>query len=325
MTNSIITTHKITTFCGAIWITICLLATTAQGESVSLTRRLLDNRKPAVEPVNQLQWRSTPPLELPVLKDGSIHIAYKDPSPVYHEGRWVIVASQTRFVEGRTRYSLVYFSLDDLAHPEKAKVVPLLQGEEYAAAPAFFYFTPHKKWYLVYGWTDKTKKFHGPAFSTFEDINHPELLTAPRQMVEKTPDSLPRTKNPRWLDYTIIADGGQVYMFFTDDAGNFMYCKTSVDAFPFGWGDPVVALTEATSLIFEGSCTYKIKDGPFLTIVEAIHPDGGDRYYNTLVADQLEGPWKFSSSLERPFAGASNVETSSLWSKQISHGELLRH
>jgi hypothetical protein len=292
-----------------------VLTATTQAESSSATRRLLDN---------QLQWRTTPPLELPVLQDGSTPIAYKDPSPVYYKGGWYMVASQTRYVGDRTRYSMVYFSLDDLTRPETAKVVPLLQSEEYAAAPAFFYFTPHKKWYLVFGWTDQSKKYHGPAFSTFDDIEHPERLTAPRPMVEKTPDSLPKTKNPRWLDYTIIADGAKVYMFFTDDGGNFMYCTTSEEAFPFGWGDPVVALSESTSLIFEGSCTYKIKDGPFLTIVEAIAPGRGDRYYNSLVAEKLEGPWKFLSSADKPFAGLTNVAGSPVWSKHISHGEFLR-
>lgn len=296
-------------------VAICTCALTSYAADLPSQRGLLENK---------LQWTTTQPLELPVLQDGTIHIAYKDPATVYYQGRWYIVASQARHVEGRTRYSMTYFSIQDLSRPDQARAVPLLQSEEYAAAPAFFYFTPHKKWYLVFGWSDKAKKFNGPAFSTFDDIEHPERLTAPRQMVERTPDSLPKAKSPRWLDYTIIADGDKVYMFFTDDGGNFMYCTTSVETFPFGWGEPVVALSEATSLIFEGSATYKIKDGPFLTIVEGIAPGTNNRYYNSLIADKLEGPWKFLSSVEKPFAGAANVTGSPLWSDHISHGEILR-
>jgi hypothetical protein len=56
----------------------------------------------------------------------------------------------------------------------------------------------------------------------------------------------------------------------------------------------------------------------------------GRRYFRAFVANQLEGVWTpalNASSWERPFAGTSNVTfegASAGWTRDVSHGELLR-
>src|SRR6185369_10812758 len=65
----------------------------------------------------------------------------------------------------------------------------------------------------------------------------------------------------------------------------------------------------------------------YLTLVEALGPS---RYYRAYVADRLDGEWTpvaNADSYEHPFAGVNNVTFEGgveAWTKDISHGELLR-
>jgi hypothetical protein len=64
-----------------------------------------------------------------------------------------------------------------------------------------------------------------------------------------------------------------------------------------------------------------------LTLVEALSPT---RFYRAFLADRLDGPWTpapGSDSFEKPFAGINNVtfaEGVEPWTREISHGELIR-
>jgi hypothetical protein len=80
--------------------------------------------------------------------------------------------------------------------------------------------------------------------------------------------------------------------------------------------------------LFEGSATYKLKGtDQYLTIVEAIGPTGA-RFYRGFVADRLDGEWRpANDTWDQPFAGMNNVTFADgvqPWTKDISHGELLR-
>lgn len=277
---------------------------------------------------NTMSWTSSPALDFPeIAEPDSRHIAYKDPSIIRAKNSWHIFASEARHsANDGTRYSLAYLGFSGWENTSTSKVVRLLAQEKLACAPQALYFTPKRQWYLIYVWENKNASYFGPAFSTLQDIDRPETLSPPQACFPKIPDSLPVTK--RWIDFHVIADSRRAYLFFTNDKGNFLRSHTSLEAFPLGWSDPVVLLTAPVSVIFEGSQTYKIKGRPeYFTMIEAIGP-GGRRFFNSYVADALDGEWRATGSIyEHPFAGCDNVKFpagSAPWSVNISHGELVR-
>jgi hypothetical protein len=92
--------------------------------------------------------------------------------------------------------------------------------------------------------------------------------------------------------------------------------------------EPEVAIEENRNILFEGSMTYKIKGmDKYLTLVEALSPT---RFYRAFTADRLDGQWtpvSGSDTFEQPFAGINNVtfvEGVEPWTREISHGELIR-
>jgi hypothetical protein len=92
--------------------------------------------------------------------------------------------------------------------------------------------------------------------------------------------------------------------------------------------DPEIAIKETRDVLFEASMTYKIKGtGTYLTLIEALSPD---RYYRAFTSDRLDGQWTpmpEADTYRKPFAGICNVtfeEGVAPWTKDISHGELLR-
>jgi hypothetical protein len=189
-----------------------------------------------------------------------------------------------------------------------------LQG--YHCAPQVFYFRPQKKWYLIY-------QSGQPQYSTNPDINNPDGWTAPVDFFDGVPKSV---VDKAWLDYWIIADDSFVYLFFTNDNGSFYRSRTAIKDFPHKMSDPVVAMKDSKEALFEGSATYRLKGlDKYLTLVEAMGPA---RYYRAFLADTLDGQWtELAGSWQMPFAGMANVEFEKgvkPWTKDISHGELLR-
>jgi hypothetical protein len=186
---------------------------------------------------------------------------------------------------------------------------------EYYCAPQLFYFTPHKKWYLIYQLVDKSRTpALGPCYSTSTNMADPRAWSAPVAMVTKAPE-------PRWLDFWVVCDDEKAHLFYTTLDGHMWRRETTKADFPFGWSEQKLALRDD---IFEASHTYKLKGrSKYLTVIEA----QGDRrrYYKAYLADRLEGPWKpLAATRERPFASQGNVEQTEEWTTNISHGELLR-
>ena len=277
-----------------------------------------------------LSWTGGLALALPPPpEDGSTFLAYKNPTVVQDHDGWTIVASRKSYRDQRVRHDLACIRLRDWNHPEQAEVTTLFAGSPYASAPCLLYFTPHRAWYLFLGWTDPATKMEGPAFTRVDDLAQLAQCPQPTPCFTSLPTTLPKKSGVRWLDFTVIGDGQRMYLFFTDDSGNFLRCSTSLDRFPRGWDDPVVVMTHPTSVLFEGSCTYRIEGtDTFLTIVEAIDPVSRGRFYTSFRADRLDGAWTpISTTPDHPFAGPANVhgaDGSPGWSRHISHGELLR-
>ncbi len=265
-----------------------------------------------------LKWTSSGVLVSPVSDEAHRIVSVKDPTVVHHNGLWHVYA--TVFSTSARTWSMVYLNFKDWADAPKAKLThvdvnPGLRG--YHCAPHLFYFTPHRKWYLVF-------QSQQPQYCTTDDISRPESWTAPRNFFERMPASAPRLP----IDYHVICDSTHAYLFFTGDDGRFYRSRTRIGDFPRGMCDPEIAIEDRRDNLFEGSMTYRIKGtGTYLTVIEALSPA---RHYRAWVSDDLNGKWTplaGADSWEKPFAGINNVAFADgvePWTRDISHGELLR-
>jgi hypothetical protein len=239
----------------------------------------------------------------------------KDPTIVRYNDRWHLfctIRSQKR------THQIEYLSFADWSEAAAAKRHILTITDGYFCAPQVFYFTPRRKWYLIYQATEPSRKpALQPAFSTTTDLSDPSSWTKPEFLFEKHPDNV-----AMWIDFWIICDDAKAHLFFTSLDGQMWRSETPLDRFPHGWDQPRVVLKGD---IFEASHTYWLHGpGKYLTLVEA--QNGGRRYYKAYLADRLDGEWQpLAATRDKPFASPLNVgETAQHWTDSFSHGELLR-
>jgi hypothetical protein len=272
---------------------------------------------PAASLAGPFRWKSSGVLIKPVSDDAHNLVSVKDPTVVHHDGKWHVVATTANT---RGNWSMVYLSFKDWPEAATAKPYyldanPNLKG--YHCAPHVFYFRPHRKWYLIY-------QSQHPQYSTTDDLSRPETWSRPEDFFAGKPPGTPRL----WIDYWVICDDKHAYLFFTGDNGSFYRSRTRIEDFPRGMSNPEIALQETRDILFEGSMTYRIKGtGTYLTLIEALSPD---RYYRAFTSDRLDGKWtplEDANTYQKPFAGIHNVtfeEKVTAWTKDISHGELIR-
>ena len=264
------------------------------------------------------RWSSAGPLISAISNEGHPLVSIKDPSIVYYQDQWHLFAT-TCDVAGR--WNMVYLNFTDWSEAPQAKPYylddnPNLRG--YHCAPQVFYFTPQQQWYLVY-------QSQQPSYSTTYDINKPESWSKPTDFFAGKPSSV----IDGWLDYWVICDEMNAYLFFTDDAGRFYRSQTTLLNFPKGFSNPVVVMQSSRNFdLFEASCTYRLKGlHSYLTLIEAFSA-AGHRYFRSFLADRLDGDWTpLADTWENPFAGSKNIRfaaSSKPWTQDISHGEMLR-
>jgi len=260
------------------------------------------------------KWKSSGVLQSPAEREDRC-VSVKDPSIVHHNGRWHLFT--TIRSEKRT-HQIEYSSFADWKDAATAPRHLLTFNPGYFCAPQVFYFTPHKKWYLLHQAADKSRRIpQQPTISTTETIEDPTSWSAPQFLYDEHPANI-----NVWLDFWIICDAKKAHLFFTSLNGQMLRAETSIDQFPKGWTQPEVVLRGD---IFEASHTYKLKErDQYLTIIEA--QAGPCRYFKAYIADKLDGVWKpLADTREKPFAGSANVTfDGNLWAESISHGELLR-
>ncbi len=269
------------------------------------------------------QWSSTDPILSPISDAAHDLVAIKDPSIVYYNGKWHVFVS-TVAVGGI--YSIAYISLADLADTSSATIYYLDQNPNlvgYHAAPQVFYFAPQSKWYLVF-------QSGPPQFSTNADVGNPAGWTAPQNFFAAAPAVVMQTAGSAdWLDFKVICDSANCYLFFSDDNGAFYRSQTTVAAFPSGFGNTVVAMQEANAgSLFEASNVYAMKGtGQYLALVEAFDASSNyHRYYRSWTASSLDGTWTpLQDTFQAPFASTANITFSGApWTGDISHGEMIR-
>jgi endo-1,4-beta-xylanase len=251
-------------------------------------------------------------------------MAIKDPTIVYYNGKWQVYAST---VNTSGQYSMVYLNFADFSEAANAPQYFLSSnpafGNNYHCAPQLFYFRPQNKWYLIY-------QSGPPQYSTTDDPTKPDTWTAPQSFFSATPDIVLANQGAGgWLDYWIICDDANCYLFFADDNGHWYRAQTTIQNFPNGFGNTTIALQEANKNdLFEASNVYKLKGtNKYLAMVECIGPTG-QRYFRSWTADTLDGQWTpLLASWDKPFLGTTNVTFDSAagaWTGELSHGEMLR-
>ena len=265
-------------------------------------------------------WTSTGPLISPVPDAQHPIISMKDPTVVYHDGKWHVYATTG---DSTGHWSMAYLSFRSWDEAASAKPYyldqnPPLRG--YHCAPQVFYFRPQKKWYLIY-------QSPAPTYSTSDDLGKPETWTPPKPFFRGTPSSVVED----WIDFWVICDDSHAYLFFSDDHGRYYRSRTKLENFPNGFDDPVVIIHEANRFdLFEASCVYRLKGmNQYLCFIECLG-QGGRRYFKAFTSARLDGAWTpvaHANSWQTPFAGAMNVKAEKggeLWTADISHGEMLR-
>jgi len=270
---------------------------------------------------SSFQWDSTEQLVYP--KPDATHniVSVKDPSVVYHNGRYHVFVS---VVNTNQSYSLAYLSFTDWSQAADAPLTFLdttAIGTGYKAAPQVFYFAPEQRWYLIY------QIGNNVAYSTTTDIADPGSWSAPTPFYAQTPQIvLDNMGSGQWLDFWIACDSANCHMFSSDDNGQLYRAQTSVANFPEGFGNPVIAMQDANKLwLFEGSNVYKIQGkNEYLLLVEAIGE--GRRMFRSWTAPSLTGPWTaLADTKANPFARRTNVAfDGGVWTQDISHGEMIR-
>jgi hypothetical protein len=268
-----------------------------------------------------LSWTSTGPLIAPIPDAAHAIVSVKDPTIVRFDGKWHIYATTS---DTKGHWSMVYLNFPTFAEAGQAKPYYIDQNPNlagYHCAPQIFFFRPQNKWYLIY-------QSQPPTFSTTDDLSKPETWTKPEPFFAETPKSVV----DGWIDYWMICDETHAYLFFSDDHGRFYRSRTKLADFPKGFEEPVLVMQEPRAYdLFEASCVYRLKDsGKYLCFIECLGGEEGRRYFKAFLADKLDGEWTpvaGASTWEAPFAGSANVKAAdggTLWSADISHGEILR-
>ena len=264
------------------------------------------------------------PLVAPLQRAGDTFYSIKDPTIVRYKGRWHLFCT----IRGKNRsHQIEYLTFENWENVDKAQRYLLTISEQYYCAPQVFYFEPHKKWYLIYQASDKSRKPSlQPAYSTTDDITKPKSWSKPTFLFSQHPDNV-----KMWIDFWVICDDTRAHLFFTSLDGKMWRAETKLEDFPAGWSRPSVVLQGD---IFEASHTYYVRNiDKFLTVIEAEDfltvikaGDRPRRYYKAYIADTLDGKWKpLAATKQKPFASPVNTtHTGTHWTDSFSHGELIR-
>jgi hypothetical protein len=272
----------------------------------------------------EFKWKSSHPLVAPAVRPDDPCDSIKDPTVVFHEGKWHLfctIRSQKR------THQIEYLNFTDWKDADQAPRHILKLHDGYFCAPQVFYFTPLKKWCLLYQTGDpgRTPPLQ-PTLVMSDKLDDPAAWSKPQILWDRSwPDC------PRAIDFWIICDATHARLFFTSNDGKFWRSDAPLAQFPKGFADPKMVMQGD---LFEASCTYKIKGGEYLTLIEA--QGGGGRYFKAWTAPRLDAEWKpLATTMDKSFASRHNVTFPGVgpdgsstppnpWAQSISHGELLR-
>ena len=104
-------------------------------------------------------WRCGPPLVEPVERPQDPCYSVKDPSIVFFKDRWHLFCT----IRSRVRtHQIEYLTFPDWPEAKSAEHHVMKLSNGYFCAPQVFYFTPHRKWYMILQIMDP----NAPAFAS---------------------------------------------------------------------------------------------------------------------------------------------------------------
>ena len=206
-----------------------LTSAAADAESASAPG---DNASAAVTRLlkGEFQWRCTEPLLSAASRPQDPCYSVKDPSIVYFENRWHLFA--TIRSQKRT-HQIEYLSFTDWKEARTAPRHLLTITNGYFCAPQVFYFSPHRKWYLIHQISDGPRKMLQPAYSTTSNISDPGSWSPPVRLYSEHPENI-----KAWIDFWVICDSSKAHLFFTSNNGLMWHAETALEKFPGGWNKP---------------------------------------------------------------------------------------
>jgi Glycosyl hydrolase family 62/Cellulose binding domain len=271
---------------------------------------------------SSFQWSSSGPLAGPMQVDPSrTFVSVKDFSVVRHNNRWLIYGTTASSAGG---WSLVHYSFADwpqaASAPQTQLDIASDIGPGYRAAPQLFFFAPQNLWYLVY-------QSPLPTYSTSTNPSDPTSWSAPRFFMTSEPPILVQNKGSGgWLDFWVVCDSANCYLFFSDLNGHLYRAQTSLANFPNGFGNTAIVLTDPNRFpLWEASNVYRVQgQNQYLLLVEAIGSDG-NRWFRSWTSTSIAGSWTPLAATEaNPFARSNNVTFPGGWSRDVSHGDMVR-
>jgi hypothetical protein len=261
---------------------------------------------------SSIRWTSTGAIIGPRNGDASV----KDPSIVYYNNKYHVFATVWN-TSGQGSYRSMYTSFTDFNQAASGTYQAFSPGGSSTVAPQVFYFRPQNRWYIFTQWPAK--------YTTSTNIENPSSWAAPTTLWPGNND------HGGALDYWVICDDANCYLYFFKDDGKMYYVKTTIANFPrFDVNQVKVANVPGTggqSILFEAGNVYKIKGtNKYLLQVEGWGAAEGRRLYRSWTSTSLDGPWQAHLTTENaPFAGLNNTTfPGGQWTQQISHGEMIR-
>lgn len=245
------------------------------------------------------EWTSTGPLAQP--QNGSLSM--KDFSCVHYNGEFIVYFSTVNGSGAWGGGMLTFTNWSQMATARQYQM-PLP-----TVAPTLIYFAPKNIWVLMYEW--------GPwsfSYLTSSNPTDPNGWSRPNDLYEGSS-----------IDETVICDRTNAYLFFANDNGHIYRASMPIGDFPGAFTNATTIMTDTRAKLFEAVEVYTVKAATpqYLMIVEAMGANG--RYFRSFTATSLGGSWTPLATTEsNPFAGKANV-SGSVWSSDISSGDLVRN
>lgn len=257
-------------------------------------------------PPNSDTWRLGPVLLAPGPASAFDETAVKDPSIVRHDGAWHLFYT----ARGEGQYRTGYVSAPTLEGLARAPrhLIPQARGKSlYGCAPQIFWFSPQRRWYLVFQSNDAN---YAPMFLTTATLADPASWSVAKPLLAKDEPA-------KWIDFWVAADSRDAYLFYTRNHDEVIFRRTRLADFPGGWGSPTVALRG----VHEAVHIYRAKGRPEWHLFYEMND--GTRFFGMAKAPALTGPWE---RVTDRYATGEMLRTGDPkpWTEMVSHGELLR-